>query len=70
MARGKDWSDAALHPDAFLSRSHVARVDHALSAEQCAAVGRDVECAVLARAVQWQVEHRILLNGRRTVVFK
>lgn len=48
----------------------VARVDHAMSAEDCAAVGRDVECAVLARAVKWYVEHRILLNGRRTVVFR
>jgi formyltetrahydrofolate deformylase len=48
----------------------VARVDHAMSVEDCAAVGRDVECAVLARAVQWHIEHRILLNGRRTVVFK
>ena len=48
----------------------VARVDHAMSVEHCAAAGRDVECAVLARAVQWQVEHRILLNGRRTVIFK
>jgi formyltetrahydrofolate deformylase len=48
----------------------VARVDHAMSVEDCAAVGRDVECAVLARAVKWHVEHRILLNGNRTVVFK
>jgi len=48
----------------------VTRVDHALSAEDCAAAGRDVECAVLARAVKWQVEHRILLNGRRTVIFR
>jgi formyltetrahydrofolate deformylase len=48
----------------------VARVDHAMSVEDCAAVGRDVECAVLARAVKWHVEHRILLSGSRTVVFK
>jgi formyltetrahydrofolate deformylase len=48
----------------------VARVDHAMSVEDCAAAGRDVECAVLARAVKWHVEHRILLNGNRTVVFK
>jgi formyltetrahydrofolate deformylase len=47
----------------------VARVDHRMSVEDCAAVGRDVESAVLARAVKWQVEHRILLNGKRTVVF-
>ena len=48
----------------------VSRVDHAMSVEDCAAAGRDVECAVLARAVKWHVEHRILLNGNRTVVFK
>lgn len=48
----------------------VARVDHAMSVEDCASVGRDVECAVLARAVKWHVEHRILLNGNRTVVFR
>ncbi len=48
----------------------VTRVDHAMSVEDCAAAGRDVECAVLARAVKWHTEHRILLNGRRTVVFR
>lgn len=48
----------------------VARVDHSTSVEACAGVGRDVECAVLARAVLWHVEHRILLNGNRTVVFR
>jgi formyltetrahydrofolate deformylase len=48
----------------------VARVDHSMSADACAGVGRDVECAVLARAVQWHVEHRILLNGNRTVIFR
>jgi formyltetrahydrofolate deformylase len=48
----------------------VARVDHSMSVEACAGVGRDVESAVLARAVQWHVEHRILLNGNRTVIFR
>ncbi len=48
----------------------VARVDHAMSVEDCAAIGRDIECAVLARAVKWHVEHRVLLNGVRTVVFR
>ena len=32
--------------------------------------GRDVEAQVLARAVRWHVEHRVLLNGDRTVVFR
>ncbi len=48
----------------------VERVDHAASPEDFTAVGRDVECVVLARAVRWHVEHRVLLNGRKTVVFR
>jgi formyltetrahydrofolate deformylase len=47
----------------------VERVDHALSAEDLTAVGRDVECVVLARAVRWHVEHRVLMNGHKSVVF-
>ena len=47
----------------------VARVGHGLTAEQLVAVGRDVECRVLSRAVSWHSEHRVLVNGRRTVVF-
>jgi len=48
----------------------VARVDHAMDPEKLTAIGRDVECVVLARAVSYFVEHRILLNGFKTVVFK
>ena len=48
----------------------VERVDHAMDAESLSAIGRDVECVVLARAVKWFVEHRILQNGDKTVVFK
>ena len=48
----------------------VERVDHTLSAEDFTAVGRDIECMVLARAVRWHVEHRVLLNGHKTVVFR
>jgi formyltetrahydrofolate deformylase len=47
----------------------VERVSHALTPEDYAAVGRDIESVVLARAVKWHAEHRILLNGRRTVIF-
>jgi formyltetrahydrofolate deformylase len=32
--------------------------------------GRDTESQVLARAVQWHSEHRVLLNGHKTVIFK
>jgi len=48
----------------------VERVDHAMEPDTLTAIGRDVECVVLARAVKWFVEHRILLNGHKTVVFK
>ncbi|WP_432159457.1 formyltetrahydrofolate deformylase [Streptomyces sp. NRRL F-5630] len=47
----------------------VERVTHAATPAQLVATGRDVECQALARAVKWHAEHRILLNGRRTVVF-
>jgi formyltetrahydrofolate deformylase len=48
----------------------VERVTHAASADELAAVGRDVECVVLARAVRWHVEHRVFANGHKTVVFR
>jgi formyltetrahydrofolate deformylase len=48
----------------------VQRVDHTLSPEDFTAVGRDVECIVLARAVKWHTEHRVLMNGHKTVVFR
>jgi formyltetrahydrofolate deformylase len=48
----------------------VARVDHAHSVAELSRVGRDVECVALARAVRWHVEHRVLLHGERTVVFR
>jgi formyltetrahydrofolate deformylase len=48
----------------------VIRVDHTQDADQLAVAGRDAECLALARAVQWHVERRVLLNGTRTVVFR
>jgi len=47
----------------------VIRVDHTLLPERLAEAGRDVEAQVLARAVTWHAQHRVLLNGDRTVVF-
>jgi len=47
----------------------VIRVDHTLPPERLAEAGRDVEAQVLARAVTWHAEHRVLLNSDRTVVF-
>lgn len=48
----------------------VVRVDHAMPPEALAATGRDVETVVLARAVRYFIEHRIFLNGVKTVVFR
>lgn len=48
----------------------VTRVDHSDMVEDLTARGRDTESLVLARAVKWHSEHRVLLNGHRTVVFK
>ena len=48
----------------------VARVDHAMPPRELVRVGSDVESRVLASAVRAHVEHRILLNGHRTVVFR
>ncbi|MFJ6935343.1 formyltetrahydrofolate deformylase [Streptomyces sp. NPDC101132] len=47
----------------------VERVGHEVTPDQLVAIGRDVECQALARAVKWHSEHRVLLNGSRTVVF-
>ncbi len=48
----------------------VARVDHSKTVEDFTALGRDTESQVLARAVKWHSEHRVLLNGHKTVIFK
>jgi formyltetrahydrofolate deformylase len=47
----------------------VIRVDHARTPEQFVQMGRDVEGRTLVQAVQWHAEHRVLLDGNRTVVF-
>ncbi len=48
----------------------VERVDHAYGPEQLAMVGRDIENVVLARAIRFHIEHRVLLNGAKTVVLR
>jgi formyltetrahydrofolate deformylase len=48
----------------------VERVDHTFGPEALAAVGRDIENIVLARAVRYHVDHRVLLNGQKTVVLR
>jgi formyltetrahydrofolate deformylase len=48
----------------------VERVDHRASVDDMIRIGRDIEAQVLARAVSWIGERRVLLNGNRTVVFR
>jgi formyltetrahydrofolate deformylase len=48
----------------------VARVDHTHGPDELMAVGRDMECLALARAVRWHAEHRVLINAERTVVLR
>jgi formyltetrahydrofolate deformylase len=46
------------------------RVAHSLDADAFVRIGKDIENVVLARAVRWHAEHRVMLNGSRTVVFQ
>jgi formyltetrahydrofolate deformylase len=45
------------------------RISHAEGPDQLVALGRDIERSVLARGLRWHLEDRVLLNGKRTVVF-
>jgi len=47
----------------------ITRVNHTMSASDFVAMGQDIECRVLARAVSYHTEHRVLMNGNKTVVF-
>jgi formyltetrahydrofolate deformylase len=48
----------------------VIRVDHAHTPQELMALGQDIECVVLARALKYHCEHRVLVNGSKTVVFR
>lgn len=47
----------------------VSHVTHAQSPDQLIALGREIEQRVLGRAVKYQAEHRVVLNGNKTIVF-
>ena len=47
----------------------IQRVTHAQTAQDLVIRGREVEGSTLCRAVKWHAEHRVLLDGHRTVVF-
>lgn len=48
----------------------VERVDHTRPPDSLAAIGRDVERVVLSRAIEAHIQHRVIINGVRTVVFR
>jgi len=47
----------------------VTHVSHTRTAQQLVELGRSVEGRTLTRAVQWHAEHRVMLDGQRTIVF-
>ncbi|WP_345473008.1 formyltetrahydrofolate deformylase [Glutamicibacter ectropisis] len=47
----------------------VTHVSHTRTAQQLVELGRSVEGRTLNRAVQWHSEHRVMLDGQRTIVF-
>jgi formyltetrahydrofolate deformylase len=55
--------------DGPIIEQDVARISHRDQVADLARKGRDLETAVLARAVRWHLEHRILVYGKKTVVF-
>jgi len=48
----------------------VERVDHAVTPADMVAIGHDIESVVLNRAVRWHAEHRVFIDGARTVVLR
>ncbi|MCH7815311.1 MAG: formyltetrahydrofolate deformylase [Proteobacteria bacterium] len=48
----------------------VEKIDHNIDIDALVQIGRDAECAAFARAVKWHCEHRIIINGNKTIVFK
>lgn len=49
---------------------NVVRVDHSQSPAELVAIGQDEESRTLTQAVRWFAEHRILVDGVRTIIFK
>ncbi|MDH4607486.1 formyltetrahydrofolate deformylase [Pseudomonas sp. BN102] len=48
----------------------VQRVDHAYLPDDLVAIGRDTETVALSKALKFHLEHRVLLNGDKTVIFR
>ena len=49
---------------------NVVRVDHSRSPSALMAIGQDEESRTLTQAVKWFAEHRVLLDGARTIIFR
>jgi len=49
---------------------NVVRVDHSRSWQELVAIGQDEESRTLTQAVKWFSEHRVLLDGARTIIFR
>jgi formyltetrahydrofolate deformylase len=48
---------------------NVVRVEHSHSKDELVSIGQDVESKTLTQAVRWFAEHRVLLDGERTIIF-
>lgn len=48
----------------------VEKIDHNFDIDALIQIGRDAECAAFSRAVKWHCEHRIIINGHKTIVFR
>lgn len=48
----------------------VEKIDHNFNIDELRQIGRDAECAAFARALKWHCEHRIIVNGNKTIVFR
>jgi formyltetrahydrofolate deformylase len=55
--------------DGPIIEQDVVRISHRDTLEDLIQKGRDLERAVLSRAVRWHIENRILLYGKKTVIF-
>jgi formyltetrahydrofolate deformylase len=49
---------------------NVTRVEHSESKSQLVSIGQDAESKTLTQAVKWFAEHRVLLDGQRTIIFR
>jgi formyltetrahydrofolate deformylase len=49
---------------------NVTRVDHAASKQALVQIGQDAESKTLTQAIRWFAEHRVLLDGQRTIIFR